>query len=42
MIFVGPWWAQLLKAIGGVLVIVGFLSFVFKKKKGFWPWEKKE
>jgi len=31
----------LLKAIGGILVIVGFFSFVFKKKKGFWPWEKR-
>jgi len=27
-----------LKAMGGVLVIAGFLSFVYKQKKGSWPW----
>lgn len=42
MIFEGAWWAQMLKAIGGLLIIAGFLSFVFKKKKGYWPWDKKD
>ncbi len=40
MIFEGPWWAQLLKAMGGVLVVLGFLSFVYRQKKGFWPWQR--
>lgn len=41
MIFEGPWWVQVLKATGGVLVIIGFLSFIYKQKKGSWPWQKR-
>jgi len=41
MIFEGPWWAQLLKAAGGILVIIGFFGVVYKQKKGCWPWQKK-
>lgn len=41
MIFAGPWWAQLLKAVGGIVVIIGFFSFIYKQKKGNWPWQKR-
>ncbi|HUM44346.1 MAG TPA: hypothetical protein PKI14_15485 [Fervidobacterium sp.] len=41
MIFEGSWWEQLFKAVGGVLVIIGFFSFIYKQKKGCWPWQKK-
>jgi len=34
MIFEGAWWAQMLKAIGGILVIAGFFSFIYKQRKG--------
>lgn len=34
MIFEGAWWAQMLKAIGGILVIAGFLASSINKRKG--------
>jgi len=41
MILEGPLWAQLLKIIGGVVIVAGFFSFVYKQKRGYWPWQKR-
>ena len=25
----------------GILILAGFVCFIFKQKKGYWPWQKK-
>lgn len=42
MILEGPLWEQIFKAACGVLVILIFLSLIYKQKNKGWPWKKKE